>query len=119
MTDQELKEFIDRAVREALSASQQKEFTPRLLQPTHEKWFRDGSGNTARSKMGKAFGGNGVKAAQIWDRVRPICTAICGKSYVRQVNYADEEFINEVADKICQLIYDSKLEYDRRKLYEA
>lgn len=116
MTDEEIKAMIDDAVAKALKEQiPQKEFTPRLLSPTHIKWFRDEKGNASNSKMGKAFHGDGVRTYQIWDRVRPICTAICGKAYVRQVSIDDAEYINEVADKLCQLIYDSKIEFDRRK----
>ena len=116
MTDEELKAYIDDAVQNAVAKQNpQKEFTPRLLSPTHTKWFRDENGNANRSKMGKAFHGDGVRAYQIWDRVRPICTAICGKAYVSQVSIDDADFINEVADRICQLIYDSKIEFDKRK----
>lgn len=115
MIAQELRDYIDEAVKRAVAEIPQKEYTPRLLEPTHTKWFRDEHGNSASSKMGKAFGGDGVRTAQIWDHVRPVCTAICGKAYVRQISLDDAAYINEVADKICQLIYESKLEHDQRK----
>lgn len=116
MNEQELTAFIRDTVQQVMSEQiPKKEFTPRLLEPTHTKWFRDEHGNCSNSKMGIAFHRDGVRTHQIWDRVRPICTAICGKAYVRQVSVDDAEFINAVADKICQLIYDSKLEFDARK----
>ena len=112
MNEEEIKAMIEKAVEEAIKEKMPvKEFTPRLLEPTHTKWFRDENGNASRSKMGEAFDGDGVKTYQIWDKVRPICTAICGKAYVRQVSREDADYINDVADKICQLIYDSRIEF--------
>lgn len=118
MTDQELKDFIRQAVNEAVGQMPRTAHTPRLLEPTHTKWFRDERGNCPNSKMGIAFLRDGVRTSKVWDHVRPICTAICGKDTVRQVSIDDAEFINGVADKICQLIYDAKVEFNSRKRKE-
>lgn len=84
MNEQELTAFIRDTVQQVMSEQMlKKEFTPRMLEPTHTKWFRDERGNCSNSKMGIAFHRDGVRTHQIWDRVRPICTAICGKAVIQ------------------------------------
>lgn len=60
--------------------------------------------------------GDGPRTARLWELIRPICTMICGSKYTRDVNTKDSEFINDVADRICQLVYELRKEYlDSRK----
>ena len=113
MTDNEIKAYIESLVEERLPQAKQ---TPRLFQQVHHKWFRDEKGNAANSKMGKAWGGDGVKTYRVWDNLRPILNTICGTSYVRNIDPDDKDFITGVADKLCQMIYDARMEYvERRK----
>lgn len=111
----EIKEYIDKEVQRQLADAKVQKNTPRLLGATHTKWFRDENGSASTSKMGKALGMDGVKAYRIWDCIRPIVTIVCGKSYVRQVSTEDEQFINDLADRLCQIVYDARLEYKRMK----
>lgn len=111
----EIKDYIDAEVKKQLEQTQIKKNTPRLLSATQSKWFRDEHGCASTSKMGKALGMDGVRAYRIWDCIRPIVTIVCGKSYVRQVSTEDEQFINDLADRLCQMIYDARLEYKRMK----
>lgn len=119
MNDNELKEYIADAVREALADSlEQKSNTPRLLSPTHEKWFKAEDGSFGLSLMGIAFSDRGYKAYSLWDKLRAIAVAITGKSYVRHISPADKEKVNEIADKLCQCVYDCRkdwIEYKAEK----
>lgn len=107
----EIKDYIDAEVKKQLEQAQIKKNTPRLLNATHSKWFRGTNGTSSDSRMGQVFDHDGVRTYRIWDCMRPILTAICGKAYVRQISTDDEQFINDVADRMCQLIYEARLEF--------
>ena len=116
MTDIELKAYIKQTVREALAEGpEQKKQTPRILTPTQQKWFRDESGSSSTSKMGEAFDGKGYKAYQIWDKLRVLAVAIAGKSYVRQIDPEDADKINEIADRLCQCVYEAREDWKKYK----
>lgn len=111
----EIKDYIDAEVKKQLEQTQIKKNTPRLLSATQSKWFRGTNGSASDSIMGQVFDHDGVRTYRIWDNLRPIMTAICGKACVRQISTDDEQFINDVADRLCQMIYDARLEYKRMK----
>jgi len=119
MNDNELKEYIAHAIKEAIADGVEPNTpTPKLLSPTQSKWFKDEGGSVSFSKMGKVFDGQGYKAYRLWDRLRPITLAICGKSYVRQVDPADKDKVNEYADRLCQCVYECRkdwLKYKEKK----
>lgn len=109
MNERELKEYIDNAVRRAVEAK--KKPNPRALSPTRHKWFEDEDGSFSTAVMGKAFDNQGYITSQIWDNVRPIVMKICGKTYVREIAAEDEPKLNDIADKLCQCIYDLRQEW--------
>lgn len=116
MTDNEIKIYIENAVKEAIAASgEQKAPTPRLLAPTHEKWFKADDGSFGGSKMGKAFAERGYKAYTIWDKLRSIAVSITGKSYVRHIAPQDMEKVNEIADRLCQCVYECRQDWIKYK----
>jgi len=82
--------------------------TPRALMPTHIKWFRDENGASYNSLMTKATG-EPYRSWQIWELIRRATCVCCGVQYVRQLKNVEQA--NEIADKICQLIYDMAMEY--------
>ena len=82
--------------------------TPRALVPTYMKWFRDEDGKAYNSKMTQATG-DAYCSWQIWELIRRASCVCCGVQYVRQLR--NEEKANEIADKICQCIYDLAMEY--------
>ena len=110
----EIKEYINNAIQEALAEQTQAKCSPRAFQPTFNKWFRDETGYIPYSKMGREFN-SGPKAYAIWNRVRPIVTAIFDCTHVVQIEYKNQEYANEIADRILQVIYDCKVEYNERK----
>lgn len=76
----------------------------RALVPTLDKWFRDEKGSTYGSKMAEALNGNTQGAYAIWELIRRATCLLCGCQYVRQIKDADRA--NEIADTICQTIYE-------------
>lgn len=111
MTDEQLRELIDAKVKEVLAQQNvSQKATPRLFAETHKKWFRDESGASYNCKMNELFH-NSVVTYAIWDRVRPIVTNIMGKKMVRQIPPEQKDFANKIADRICQVIYDSRKEW--------
>lgn len=106
MTETEKKEIVQAVLAELKNAP--KPTTARGLTPTHEKWFRDENGCASTSLMGKALNYDGPRAYSIWELTRRATCAICGVRYVTQLKDLGEA--NEIADKICQTIYDLTIE---------
>lgn len=114
--DKELMDYIDKAIKNALQeVTEVQKPTPRVFEPTHQKWFRDEVGNASFSKMGKAFNLQGYRSYQIWDKLRPVATWICGRRYARDIPVEDAEMANHIADKLCQTVYQLKVEFDSYK----
>ena len=105
MTEVEKREIVNEVL--CIVADQTRQANPQVLAPTHKKWFRDENGSSYNSLMTKVTG-EGYISYGIWELVRRATCAIFGVRYVRQLVDADEA--NEVADKICQMIYDIGME---------
>lgn len=82
------------------------------LKEPREKWFNGASGGGAGSLMAEAFDSS-IIAWQVWETIRKLTCVICGKQYVRQI--AEIEEAPEIAEKICQYIYDLKMEFKEGK----
>lgn len=82
------------------------------LKEPREKWFRDENGGGGKSLMAEAFGSS-IIAWQVWETIRKLTCVICGKQYVRQI--AGIEEAPEIAEKICQYIYDLAVDFKKEK----
>nr|DAJ57031.1 MAG TPA: Protein of unknown function (DUF1700) [Caudoviricetes sp.] len=82
------------------------------LKEPREKWFRDENGGGGKSLMAEVFD-SGIIAWQVWETIRKLTCVICGKQYVRQI--AGIEEAPEIAEKICQYIYDLAVEFKEEK----
>lgn len=94
----ELEQRFERRYKGILSG----EDTQSVLREPREKWFRDEDGGGHKSMMTQAIG-NSVVAWSMWEDIRRLTCRICGKSYVRQLT--PEDHADEVAEKLCALIY--------------
>lgn len=104
----ELEQRLDQKYKGCLS----REDTQAVLKEAREKWFhnpRSGM-NYKDSPMHKIFGN--IIYWQVWELIRKLTCIICGRQYVRHL--AGCPGSEEVAEKLCQFIYDLKVEYDRR-----
>lgn len=111
MTEQEKKEIIEELesrFEKKYKGSLFKEDTQTVLKVPREKWFRSENGGGSGSLMAEAFD-NTVISWQIWEMVRKLTCNICGKHYVRHI--AGDEHAEEIAERICQLIFDLRMEY--------
>lgn len=115
MTEQEKAEIIaelEKRIDQKYKGCLSREDTQAVLKEAREKWFhnpRSGM-NYKDSPMHKLFGN--IIYWQVWELIRKLTCIICGKQYVRHlVGCPGAE---EVAEKLCQFIYDLKVEYDRR-----
>lgn len=88
-----------------------REDTQRQLSAPREKWFRDERGGGQNSLMTQALDGNSIVAWAVWERIRTLTCYICGVSYVRQLK--DEWNADEVADRLCQAVYELAMEHRR------
>ena len=104
MTELEREQIVEEVIKRI---GGNKQVTPRALTETHEKWFRDDKGTSYHSKMTKALGDPSATYS-IWELVRRATCVCCGVQYVRQLKNIEKA--NEIADKICQLIYDLAIE---------
>ena len=107
MTEKEKQEIIDELSKRFLDEKLAKEDVQAVLKNPREKWFRTDTKNP-NSIMRQAFDGDGVVAWQVWESIRRLSCKICGKQYVRQL--LDVENANYVAEKLCQFIYDLRME---------
>lgn len=82
------------------------------LKEPREKWFRGENGGGGKSLMAEAFD-SGIIAWQVWETIRKLTCVICGKQYVRQISGIEEA--PEIAEKICQYIYDLAVEFKEGK----
>lgn len=114
MTEQEKNEIIEeveKRLEQKYKGCLSREDTQSVLKNTREKWFKhDPLRGERDSPMHKVFGN--IIYWQVWELVRKLTCIVCGRQYVRHL--AGCEYAEEVADKICQLIYDLKTEYDGR-----
>ena len=62
--------------------------------------------------MEEAFGSS-IIAWQIWEIIRKLTCVVCGKQYVRHL--AEVENADEIAEKICQFVYDLTMDFKKNK----
>ena len=82
------------------------------LKEPREKWFNGPNGGGGNSLMAEAFDSS-IIAWQVWETIRKLTCVICGKQYVRQIAGIEEAL--EIAEKICQYIYDLAVEFKEGK----
>ena len=115
MTEQEKKELLDeleKRMYEKYKGCLIKEDVATTLKTPREKWFKDENGHGTHSLMTEAFDSS-IISWQVWETIRKLTCVICGKQYVRQL--ANVENADEVAEKICQYIYDLKVEFNQKE----
>ena len=107
MTDQEKKEIIaevESSIMEKMKGKCIKEDTQSALSIPRNKWFSHGV--RSQSPMHKEFGNYAYW--QVWENIRKLTCLICGVGYCRQL--VGNEDAEEIAEKICQFIYDLRKE---------
>ena len=111
MTEQEKQEIIselEKRFEEKYRGCLTHEDVATTLKAPREKWFRNEFEKSGKSVMAKAFD-SGIISWQVWETIRKLTCVICGKQYVRQL--CDTPYADEVAEKLCQFVYDLKMEY--------
>lgn len=110
MTEQEKKELLDeleKRIDKKYKGCLSREDTQSVLKAPREKWFRDNNGGNS-SLMSEAFDST-IISWKVWETIRRLTCVVCGKQYVRQI--ANIENADEIAEKICQFVYDLKMEF--------
>lgn len=102
MTEQEKNEILDELEKRMEKKIGCVERPKRdLLRIVRKKWFDDGKD----SPMGKAFS---EYPENIWECIRRLTVKICNKKRVIYLEESDNA--DEIAERICQFIYDLKVE---------
>ena len=121
MTEQEKNEILDeleKRIDQKYKGCLSKEDTQSVLKQAREKWFQKpikGSLGVRESLMHKLFGN--IIYWQVWELIRKLTCIICGCQYVRHLAGCD--YAEEVAEKLCQTVYDLKKEYEGRPFRNA
>ena len=113
MTEYEKQQLVDEIEERLLSKMKGtviKEDTANVLKEPRKKWFCDSASNS-QSLMFKVFGTYIYWC--VWDCIRKLTCFICGTSYVR--NIKDTEFANEVAEALCQVVYNYAIQYREKE----
>lgn len=100
----ELEERFEKKYKGCLS----REDTQSVLKEPRNKWFRNDCRNGKSSLMSEAFD-NTIISWQVWEMIRKLTCVICGKQYVRHLSGIEES--EEIAEEICQFIYDLRMKY--------
>ena len=116
MTEKEKFEIIDELEKRLelkYKGCLSREDTQIVLKNVREKWFHDPKKglNHLNTPMHKMFGN--IIYWQVWELIRKLTCIICGRQYVRHLVGCEQA--EEVAEKLCQFIYDLKVEYEERK----
>lgn len=115
MTEQEKKELLDeleKRMDEKYKGCLTREDVATTLKSPREKWFKDENGSGANSLMADAFDSS-IISWQVWETIRKLTCVICGKQYVRQL--ANVENADEIAEKLCQFVYDLKMDFKKQE----
>ena len=115
MTEQEKNEILDvleKRMEQKYKGCLSKEDVISTLKEPRNKWFRDDKGSASHSLMEEAFGSS-IIAWQVWEIIRKLTCVICGKQYVRHL--AEVENADEIAEKICQFVYDLTMDFKKNK----
>lgn len=115
MTEKEKNEIIEeveKRLEKKYKGCLTKEDTQSVLQEVREKWFHNPKKgwNHLDTPMHKVFGN--IIYWQVWEMIRKLTCVICGCQYVRHLSGCD--YAEEVAERLCQCVYDLKTEYDGR-----
>lgn len=117
MTEQEKNEIIDeveKRLEQKYKGCLSREDTATVLKEVRDKWFKyDKFNGKPESPMHKIFGN--IIYWQVWELIRKLTCVICGCQYVRHL--AGCEYAEEVADRLCQLVYEMKIEYADRPFH--
>lgn len=111
MTEQEKAEILDeleKRMDKKYKGYLSKEDTQAVLKNVREKWFTLELNKS--SPMHKLFGN--IIYWQVWELIRKLTCIICGCQYVRHLSGCD--YAEEVAEKLCQCVFDLKTEYAGR-----
>lgn len=115
MTEQEKQEIIselEQRFEKKYKGYLSREDTQSVLSKPRNKWFRDENNSSRRSDMALAFD-NSIISWQVWETIRKLTCVGCGKQYVRHL--AENENAEEICERICQFIYDLRMEYKQVK----
>lgn len=115
MTEQEkneLLEELEQRFEKKYKGCLTKEDVATVLKEPREKWFKDENGHGSNSIMSEAFGSS-IIAWQVWETIRKLTCVVCGKQYVRHLK--EEDNADEVAEKLCQFVYDLKVEFKEQE----
>jgi hypothetical protein len=110
MTEQEKQEIVSEVEKQIMSkmkGSLVKEDTQSVLSEPRDKWFRKGTARYSGSLMYNVFGSYIYWC--VWEIIRKLTCYICGTGYVR--NLQGNEKAAEIAEKLCQTVYDLRTEY--------
>lgn len=110
MTEQEKVEILDeleKRMEKKYKGCLSKEDTQSVLKNVREKWFTRDCFKGTDSPMHKLFGN--IIYWQVWELIRKLTCIICGCQYVRHLAGCD--YAEEVAEKLCQCVFDLKTEY--------
>ena len=113
MTEQEKTEILDeleKRLEKKYKGCIYKEDTQAVLKNVRKKWFTHETHMHKDSPMHKVFGN--IIYWQVWELIRKMTCIICGCQYVRHLSGCD--YAEEVAEKLCQIVYDLKVEYEGR-----
>ena len=118
MTEQEkelLLDELEKRIEKKYKGCLTREDTQSVLKEAREKWFTYEPIRGPKSPMFNLFGN--IIYWQVWEHIRKLTCIICGCQYVRHV--AGVKGAEEVAEKLCQAVYDIKREYDAAKMEDA
>ena len=108
----EILDELEKRFEEKYKGCLTREEVSKPLKEPREKWFKDENGGGGNSLMAEAFDSS-IIAWQVWETIRKLTCVVCGKQYVRQL--AGIEEAPEVAEKICQYIYDLAVKFKEGK----
>lgn len=114
MTEQEKNEIIEeveRRLEKKYKGCLSREDTQVVLKNAREKWFTRDAIRGKDSPMHKVFGN--IIYWQVWELIRKLTCIICGCQYVRHLS--GNKYAEEMAERICQFVYDLKIEYEGKK----
>ncbi len=107
-----LKEEILAELETRLKGVTIREDTQNILSEPRNKWFTDKKTCNKACPMYELFGS--IVFWTVWELIRKLTCIICGVGYVRQLK--NREDANEVAERLCQTVYDLRKEFlERRK----
>lgn len=114
MTEQEkelLLDELEKRIEKKYKGCLTREETRSVLKEAREKWFTYEPLKGQKSPMFNLFGN--IIYWQVWELIRKLTCIICGCQYVRHLEGV--KGAEEVAEKLCQAVYDIRREYNAPK----